>query len=104
MNRGFIEGLADSGGFWSIIVAAAAGVLGWRVGAAKDQVRIQSHADRLRELERRFERLSERDIANDKGTAATLSAINSTLSAIATTLNRLDVRLTALEKEHRNGT
>lgn len=93
--------LVNNSSIWTVAMAAIAGFIGLRVGAAKDSVRLQIHTDQLTKLETQMEKVIERDSKSDKETAIAISSINTTLTTLVSAVNRIDARLLEMEREHR---
>lgn len=84
-------------GLLAILLAAFTGFIGWRVGTAKDSVRIEAHEARLNKLSDQIEAMSRSESKESKETGEQLARIAVTLNSVAETLGRLDRRLSKLE-------
>lgn len=91
--------ILESGSFWAVAVAAVAGFLGWRIGAAKDSVRVEIHDQRIKELQQSIDTIRGVDAREARDAAAALASINTTLQSMAEILGRLDARITKLEEK-----
>lgn len=97
-SDGDFGAMIESGSFWAVALAAIAGFMGWRIGTAKDSVRVEIHEQRIKELQQAMEGLRSIDASEAKDAAVALAQINTTLQSMAEILARLDARTTKLEE------
>lgn len=104
-----LEEIVQSGGLIGLLVAAATGFIGWRIGTATDSVKLENTirelGDERRQRERdisilheKMERLNERDSEDIKKLTSLIAGQSSTLSAMADQLGRIHDRMDRLER------
>jgi len=91
--------LLEQGGIWTGIIAGLTGLIGWRIGAAKDSVVLQYHGKQINEIEKQLSALSKSQTDSDRETATALAKLNVTLESMSSIMTKLEKRLSDVEHD-----
>jgi len=90
-------GITGIPGLIEVALVAATGFIGWRIGAAKDAVRIYYQKEQLEKLQTEVSELRREMHGEARASASSLAHINSSLSSTAQVLERLEERIAKVE-------
>lgn len=93
------QSILQQGGFLTLIIAGVSGLIGWRIGSAKDSVRVEHHGQQIKSLNERLDTMARSQAESDRETATTLAKLNVTLESMSAIMTKLEKRLSDVEHD-----